>query len=278
MTWCWRRYHKMENPIFHLEGVVRSRTEAADFDGPLSLILMLLSSRKIEIRDVRISDILDQYLAYLDRMQRLDLEIASEFVQMASYLLYIKTRTILEGEEQVEELEQLKDSLEQLRCREIREALAAVTPRLAEASRQGFLRFTRGQEPLPRAAREYEYRHDPGDLLRALGAVFSRGARPPAPEALRSLAPRRIVYAVQDKCRELVRRLRAAGKATLRELYRAGRSRSELVATFISVLELCAAGSLAVEGEAGDYVISLTGVGNPDAVIESMEKQERRDG
>lgn len=262
----------MENPTFHLEGVVRGRSDAADFDGPLSLILMLLSNKKIEIRDVRISDILDQYLAYLERMQRLDLEIASEFIQMASYLLYIKTRTILEGEERVEELEQLKDSLEQLRCRDIREAVAAVTPRLDEASQRGFLRYTRGPEPLPKAARAYEYRHDPADLLRALYSVFSRGVRPPAPAELRALAPRRIVYAVRDKCRELVRLLRTAGRAALRELYAAGRSRSEVVATFVSVLELCAAGSLAVEGQAGDYVVSLTGAGNVDAVIESMEE------
>ena len=61
----------MENPTFHLEGVVKSRDDVQDFEGPLSLILMLLSKNKIEIRDISISDILDQYLAYLDEMQRM---------------------------------------------------------------------------------------------------------------------------------------------------------------------------------------------------------------
>ena len=56
---------------------------------------MLLSKNKIEIRDIRISDILDQYLDYLEKMQQMDLEIASEFVQMAAHLLYIKTRMLL---------------------------------------------------------------------------------------------------------------------------------------------------------------------------------------
>ena len=65
----------MENPTFHLEGVVKSRDDVQDFEGPLSLILMLLSKNKIEIRDISISDILDQYLAYLDEMQRMDLEV-----------------------------------------------------------------------------------------------------------------------------------------------------------------------------------------------------------
>ena len=88
----------MEDLTFHLEGVVKERNELQDFSGPLSLILMLLSKNKIEIRDIKIAEILDQYLEYLDEMEKMDLEIASEFVQMASHLLYIKTRTLLAGE------------------------------------------------------------------------------------------------------------------------------------------------------------------------------------
>ena len=102
----------MENPNFYLEGVVRDKDEMQDFEGPLSLILQLLSKNKIEIRDLSIAEILDQYLAWLDEMQSMDLEIASEFVQMAAHLLYIKTRTLLAGEEEVSELEVLMSSLE----------------------------------------------------------------------------------------------------------------------------------------------------------------------
>ena len=82
----------MENPNFFLEGIVKNKDELENFEGPLSLILLLLSKNKIEIRDISISDILEQYLDYLDQMQNMDLEIASEFVQMAAHLLYIKTR------------------------------------------------------------------------------------------------------------------------------------------------------------------------------------------
>ena len=89
----------MENPNFYLEGVIRDKDEMQNFEGPLSLILMLLSKNKIEIRDIKISDILDQYLEYLAEMQSMDLEIASEFVQMASHLLYIKTKTLLAADE-----------------------------------------------------------------------------------------------------------------------------------------------------------------------------------
>ena len=74
----------VENPMFRLEGVVKDKNGEQDFEGPLSLILMLLSKNKIEIRDINISEILDQYLAYLETMEAMDLEIASEFVQMRS--------------------------------------------------------------------------------------------------------------------------------------------------------------------------------------------------
>ena len=158
----------MENPTFRLEGVVKSRDEAQDFEGPLSLILMLLQKNKIEIRDISISEILDQYLAYLDEMQRMDLEIASEFVQMAAYLLYIKTKTLLAVEEEVTELEQLMSSLEKLRAKDFREAVKAVLPTLADYSAEGLLLWTRPQEPVSPAARVYDYRHEGADLLRAL--------------------------------------------------------------------------------------------------------------
>ena len=104
---------KPDDPTYFLEGVIHDKSEMADFEGPLSLILLLLSKNKIEIRDIKISEILDQYLEYLNAMEKLDLEIASEFVQMASYLLYIKTRMLLTEEKEVTELEQLIASLEQ---------------------------------------------------------------------------------------------------------------------------------------------------------------------
>ena len=118
----------MENPNFHLEAVVHERDELQDFEGPLSLILLLLQKNKIEIRDIRIADILDQYLAWLEEMQRMDLEVASEFVQMAAHLLYIKTRTLLSSdEEEVSELELLMQSLEQLKAKDTLSVIRQVT-------------------------------------------------------------------------------------------------------------------------------------------------------
>ena len=73
----------MDSPIYHLEKVVKARAEALeDFTGPLDLILHLLSKNKMEIKDIQISVILEQYLAWMERRKKLDLEVASEFVTM----------------------------------------------------------------------------------------------------------------------------------------------------------------------------------------------------
>ena len=87
----------MDSPIYHLEKVVRVRSEAdlEDFNGPLDLILHLLSKNKMEIKDIQISLILEQYLAWMERRRALDLDVASEFVTMASQLMFIKTRMLL---------------------------------------------------------------------------------------------------------------------------------------------------------------------------------------
>ena len=132
----------MQNPTFHLDSVVKSKGGLDDFDGPLNLILMLLSKNKIEIRDIQISLILDQYLEFIRGMQELDLEVASEFVQMASHLTYIKTRMLLSGGEDVSELEQLMDSLEQLKCKDAYLKIKEVIPQFSKATEKGLMMFS----------------------------------------------------------------------------------------------------------------------------------------
>lgn len=258
----------MENPTFFLEGIVKERNELQDFQGPLSLILMLLSKNKIEIRDIKIADILDQYLEYLAEMERMDLEIASEFVQMASHLLYIKTRTLLAGDEEVSELEELMSSLEQLKCRDIYTAVQKVVPELKKASETGLLYYSKLPEPLPKTSREYEYKHEPADLFKALYAVVTRGGKPIEPEFAHRIAPSRIVYEVRTKSRELIEHLQS-GPARLSALYSACGSRSEIVATFISILELCSMGSVELSGDEDDYTLTFIG-GNVEEILERI--------
>ena len=256
---------KPGDPTYFLEGIIHDKSEMADFEGPLSLILLLLSKNKIEIRDIKISDILDQYLEYLNAMEKLDLEIASEFVQMASYLLYIKTRMLLTEEK---ELEQLIASLEQLKCKYTYAAVNTVTPMLEAAAQTGLHYLSRPPEPLPKAAGEYRYRIEEADLLRALLSVFTRGGAA-STDTLQLAAPKRIIYSVRDKCRTLIDELRERGSMPLNALYGQCASRSEIVATFLSVLELCSLGHLMLSEQNGEYVASFTG-GTTDDILESI--------
>ncbi len=259
---------KPEDPTFFLEGIVRDKSDMVDFEGPLSLILLLLSKNKIEIRDIPIADILDQYLAYLQEMERLDLEIASEFVQMASYLLYIKTRMLLAEEKEITELEQLIASLEQLKAKDTYTALKSVTPLLDAAARTGLQYVSRLPEPLPKQRGEYRYQIGQEDLLRALLAVFSRGGAG-AVEPPEFHAPRRITFSVREKSRDLIDLLRAEGDLSLSALYARCHSRSEVVATFLSVLELCSMGNLLLSEQDGEYIASFTG-GDTTEIVESI--------
>jgi len=251
----------MNNPTFHLEGIVKTRDEMQDFSGPLSLILMLLSKNKIEIRDLKISEILDQYLAYIEQMQEMDLDVASEFVQMASHLLYIKTRTLLVGDE-IEELDELMTSLEQLKCHDAYSSIKAITPELLTAYSRGSMTFSKPPEPLnPIIDKSYRYSHEPRELLLALSSVFSRSGGVQEPTKLVPM-PKRIIYGVREKCLQLVELLRSCEGRTLKELYLMSKSRSEVVATFISVLELCSSGSIAITESGGELSVSLVNDGD----------------
>ena len=252
----------MEDPNFYLEGILHEKDELKDFEGPLSLILMLLQKNKIEIRDIRISEILDQYLEYLNKMQEMDLEIASEFVRMASYL-----------DEEVSELEALIESLETLKCKDALTAVREVAPMLGNAYRQGALIYSRSPEPAPAVSKEYTYTHEPVELLKALLNIFrSTDEKPPEMTGISQAIPQRIVYSIRSKSRQILDRLRLRN-ISLNELYRECRSRSELVATFISVLELCSMGSLVVSvSRRGDgYDLSFAG-GDIDEILEQIEE------
>ena len=82
-------------------------------------------------------------------------------------------------------------------------------------------------------------------------------------------APKRIIYSVRDKCRTLIDELRERGSMSLNALYGQCESRSEIVATFLSVLELCSLGHLMLSEQNGEYVASFTG-GTTDDILESI--------
>ena len=263
----------MESPSFYLEGVVKEKNEMSDFEGPLSLILMLLQKNKIEIRDVKIGDIVDQYLEYLNRLQSLDLEIASEFVRMASYLLYIKARSLLAGSEEISEMDALIESLEALKSRDMLQQIRAVAPGLLERYKTGMLYLTKPAESIE-VSGEYRYQHDPADLLEALARVFTATNELPPDEGstIRNAIPHKIAYSIKDKSRSILEMLRD-GKVRLFDVYSGCETRSELIAAFMSVLEMCSMGSIMLTAgeDSNDYEIEFTG-GDIDSIIEKIEE------
>lgn len=250
----------MNEPTYHLSHVVKSKnSEPEDFSGPLDVILLLLSKNKIEIRDIQISVILEQYLAYLDEMKRMDLEIASEFITMASHLVLIKTKMLLSEAEQQEglsEMELLIQSLEQRQRQEIMEKLRAPAAYLESRNDIGCSTFTKNPEPLRRDS-TYRYQHDRQDLVEAFFEIQDRSkAKLPSPITAFQGIVGKEPYPVEKKAAELLKRLISKGKQRLRSLFRGNRSRSEVVATFMALLELCKLRSVEIQEENGEYDVT----------------------
>ncbi len=232
----------MEQPQYHLAGVMRSNDdEAMDFTGPLDVILLLLAKNKIEISDISISTILEQYLAYLDEMKRMDMEIASEFIAMASRLMLIKTKMLLSVSEQQEaqdEMDTLIQALEERQRQEAREQIRTAVQFLEQRGEIGRSLFVKEPEPYQRD-RTYRYQHEPEDLLSALRQIADRNEQRLPPTAVFQGVAGREVYPVAKKVSQLLGRLVKAGRSKFRQLFRGCRTRSEIVATFLAVLELC---------------------------------------
>lgn len=248
----------MDEPQYHLQNVVHARENLEDFDGPLDVILLLLSKNKIEIQDVSISSILEQYLAWLDERKRMDMEVASEFIAMASHLMYIKTRMLLSEAEKAEaesEMEQLIASLRQRQRKDAYEQIKIACDALSLRNDIGLGMFPKPPEPL-RRDQTYRYQHDRQDLLDALAAMQDRAQRklPPPVTNFAGIVGKEP-YPVAKKAQEVLRRLIGHGVMKFQSLFRGSRSRSEIVATFLSVLELCRLHAVEIEEELDEQSI-----------------------
>ena len=260
----------MGEPQYRLEGIVHTRSEEMeDFEGPLDVIFLLLSKNKIEIQDVSISAILEQYLTYLDEMKRLDMEIASEFITMASHLMLIKTKMLLSAAEQAEaesELDLLRQSLVERQRKEAMESIRTAIAELEPRNEIGRCLFTKDPEPLKRD-QTYRYQHVPADLLKALESIAERNSRqlPPPTVNFKGIVGKEP-YPVTKKSAEVLRRLVLKGVERLKNLFKRNKSRSEIVATFLAILELCRTGSVTLEDDNSGE--------NPNVRLLDQEKQE----
>ena len=224
-----------------------------EYEGPLDLILALLSKHQIEICDINISDLLEQYMACIRTLQEHQMEVASEFLEMASRLVYIKTASLLPREEKEEDprAELVGQLLEYQNCKQ-----AAALLRLRDS---GWAVFTRSPLPLE-IDPTYRRRHPCGELAAAYWSACGRGRRrlPPQETAFTPLVAKPVV-SVTSRIMHLLRRFYRRGTLTLQNIWEDTRDRSELVATFMAVLELLKAGRVRLDGE--DTALVFTGRG-----------------
>ncbi len=226
------------------------------FEGPLDLLLYLIKRDELDILDIPIVPITEQYLAYLNLMQMLDLNIAGEFLVMASTLLLIKSRMLLPREERApledeeEDVDPRWDLIRQLvEYKKFKDAASFLEE---QELRQDEV-FARGQE-------ETRIEADPEAALRDVSlfdllAAFQTALQRIPAEDLRDIAAER--FTVADKIGDLLARLRDHASFSFLDLIRPMRSRAELVCTFLAILELIRLRQIRVgqESHFGDILI-----------------------
>jgi len=208
------------------------------FEGPLDLLLYLIKKEEVDIYDIPIERITNQYMEYLSLMQLLNLEVAGEFLVMAATLMYIKSRMLLpvdqqvtdaeteEGEDprwelirQLVEYKKFKDAALQLGQREEQQANIF--------SRQGPDTGIEADKDVPLAEVSIF------DLINAFNDVLKKAS---AREDFREIMEER--FTVSDKIEEILYTLRDRSEMVFGELFASVGSRAEVVVTFLALLEL----------------------------------------
>ncbi|WP_418544862.1 segregation and condensation protein A [Hominenteromicrobium sp.] len=225
------------------------------FEGPLDLLLNLIAKNKLNIYDIPIAELLEQYMAQIHEMQAADMDVASEFLEMAARLVHIKSVSLLPKKEEEAALKQelTGQLLEYQQCKE-----AAI--RLRE--RFSLDGIVRAQADIP-ADLTYKRHHKPQELLSAYLSMLGK-KKPPEPQKPEDTISKLITRRVVSVASQIVFVLRSLWKkrhVSLKELFRGKNDPSERVAAFLAVLELVKDKRLRVDGDGEDCEIKLTNGG-----------------
>ena len=211
-----------------------------DFEGPLDLLLYLVSKNKMNIYDIEIVALIDQYVSMVNGLPVYQMESASEFIEMAARLVQMKSYFLLPKSEEAERMkEELTGMLvEYSACKEV----AAQLRSMAEGV------YTVVREPAEvELDTEYRLRHDVYLLEEAYNALQgrSRQKQPPRQEQCEPLTTAPFV-SVTSRIIHVLRGLMTGRVRRLRQLFVKEGGRSQTVATFLAVLELVRAGRIAI--------------------------------
>lgn len=220
------------------------------FEGPLDLLLALIAKNKLNIYDIPIAELLEQYTEQIALMREENMDVASEFLEMAARLVQIKSASLLPRREEEEDprLELTGQLLEYQQCKEVASALGL---------RHTSDRLVRETEKIPM---DYSYKrvHETREILSALVSAWGKGKSllPPKPESFSALVSRKIV-SVASQVVSVLRRLWKKKRLSYGELFAGKRDRSERVAAFLAVLELVKSHRIRVEGEGDGAQVRL---------------------
>lgn len=223
-----------------------------DFEGPLDLLLFLVQKNKLNIYDIPIAQVLEQYLAAIQQMKEYDMDVATEFLEMAARLVHIKSVMLLPRcEEETEEFrrELSGQLIEYQLCQQM-------ARRLATDYVGGDLFIREAEEVEPDMT--YRRTHKVEEMLDAFLSAAGRGKRrlPPPAQAFHGIVARKIVP-VSTKIAYVLRKLYTRGKVAYQSLFKHAETKSDLVATFLALLELIKSKRIYVEGEGDDQQVQM---------------------
>ena len=221
------------------------------FEGPMDLLLQLISKKKVSINDVPILEIIEQYLEYVRQMQEENLDVSSEFLEMAARLLYIKTVSLLPVHEEAEKLvEELRGELTEYQdCKLVAGQL--------QNQAKGFEFYSREPEEIE-VDMTYTRIHEPFEIFKAYIAAVGKGKRklPPPIESFRGIVAHKIV-SVSSRISYIVDIFKNKKRAKFSAFFESAESRSEMVATFLALLAMVKAKRITVDGEGDDVDVTL---------------------
>jgi segregation and condensation protein A len=211
---------------------VNPRFQLEIFEGPLDLLLHLIKKNEVDVHDIPIAKITDQYLGYLDLFEQLNLDVAGEYLVMAATLMQIKSRLLLppvEGEAEDED----DPRLELVQQLEEYQRFRAAAGQLGDRDLLDRDVFRRGAETTEEGPRELPPLRelDLADLVDALREVLKRLPE----ESAHEIAGERV--AIRPRILAVLERLRT-GDVEFGELFSAESSRREIIVTFLALLEL----------------------------------------
>lgn len=208
------------------------------FEGPLDLLIHLIQKNKIDIYDIPIAEITNQYLAHIEKWRELDMEVASEFVVMASKLLEIKSRMLLpRAKDEEEDEEDLKEKL----VRQLIEykIFKNISTYLEERECEELHAVYKDPEYIPVMNQDAEVEINPADIFKAYSNIFSLyndeiEFKDFSQEIVRE------VFTVEEKIEYIEHQfeLNRSGELHFSELFRKKVSRGEVVVTFLALLEM----------------------------------------